>query len=137
MAEIINCSRCNGLYMENKFREVCDKCFKEEEKLFETVYQFLRKRENRAATMSQVIEVTGVEEGMLYKWIKKGRIQTKLFPNMGYPCEKCGKVIQTGRICETCSSELVKDLNQFDSEQERKKKMSSHQATYYTMKDKR
>ncbi|MFI8688006.1 TIGR03826 family flagellar region protein [Rossellomorea sp. NPDC077527] len=137
MSEIINCPRCNAIFMRNKFRDVCDKCYKEEETMYETVYKFLKKRENRAATMDRVIEVTGVDEELLYKWVKKGRIQTRQFPNMGYPCDKCGKIIVTGRICSDCSSEIVNDLKQFETEQEWKNKSrESGQRTYYTMRDK-
>ncbi|BCB05705.1 TIGR03826 family flagellar region protein [Bacillus sp. KH172YL63] len=137
MSEIINCPSCNGIFMRNKFRDVCDKCFREEEAMYETVYQFLKKRDNRAATMDRVIEVTGVDEELLYKWVKKGRIQTRQFPNMGYPCDKCGKIIGTGRICSDCSTELANDLKQFENDQEWKNKSrESHQRTYYTMRDK-
>jgi flagellar operon protein (TIGR03826 family) len=137
MSEIINCPRCNAIFMKNKFRDVCDTCYKEEEKMYETVYQFLKKRENRAAAMNRVIEVTGVDEELLYKWVKKGRIQTKQFPNMGYPCDKCGKIIGTGRICEGCSSELLDDLKQFEAEKEWKSKVKeSGLKTYYTVRNK-
>ncbi|PFG04655.1 TIGR03826 family flagellar region protein [Bacillus sp. es.034] len=136
MSEIINCPRCNAIFMQNKFRDVCDKCYREGENMYETVYQFLKKRENRAATMARVIEMTGVDEELLYKWVKKGRIQTRQFPKMGYPCDKCGKIIGTRRICEGCSSELLNDLKQFEAEQDWKVKVKeSGQKTYYTMKN--
>jgi flagellar operon protein (TIGR03826 family) len=132
MSEIMNCPRCNALFVKNKIREVCENCFKEDEKMYDTVYQFLRKRENRAATMQTVIEVTGVDEELLYKWVKRGRIQTKLFPNLGYPCDKCGKIINSGKLCDKCSSNIKMDLAQFEANMEFKKKQ---QATYFTMKD--
>ncbi|WP_064093088.1 TIGR03826 family flagellar region protein [Rossellomorea aquimaris] len=137
MSEIMNCPRCNAIFMKNQFRDVCDKCYKEDEKMFETVTGFLKKRENRAATMETVLTVTGVDEELLYKWVKKGRIHSKQFPNLGYPCDKCGKIIQTGRICDGCAGGLISDLKKFEDEQERKKQRDSSPSTYYTMKDKR
>ncbi|MFL8936255.1 TIGR03826 family flagellar region protein [Rossellomorea oryzaecorticis] len=135
MSEITNCPRCNALFMKNKFRDVCEKCYKEDEKMYETVYQFLRKRENRAATMETIMEKTGVEEELLYKWVKKGRIQTKLFPNLGYPCDKCGKIINNGKLCQGCADSLKRDLQQFEANNEWKEKMKE-QRTYYTTRDK-
>jgi flagellar operon protein (TIGR03826 family) len=132
MSEVMNCPRCNALFMKNKFRDVCDRCFKEDEKMYDTVYQFLKKRENRAATMETVIAHTGVEEELLYKWVKKGRIQTKMFPNLGYRCDKCGKIINSGKLCDGCAGGIKRDLMQFEANQEFKKK---HQATYFTMRD--
>jgi flagellar operon protein (TIGR03826 family) len=135
MSEITNCLRCNALFMKNKFRDVCENCYKEDEKMYEKVYQFLKKRENRAATMETVINQTGVEEELLYKWVKKGRIQTKLFPNLGYPCDKCGKIINTGKLCQGCTDSLKRDLQQFEANNDWKEKMNT-QRTYYTTRDK-
>ncbi len=135
MSEITNCPRCNALFMKNKFRDVCENCYKEDEKMYERVYQFLKKRENRAATMETVITQTGVEEELLYKWVKKGRIQTKLFPNLGYPCDKCGKIITSGKLCQGCTDSLKKDLQQYEANIEWKEKMKE-QRTYYTSRDK-
>lgn len=118
MPEVKNCPNCGALYMENAFREVCDKCHKDEEKLFNEVYTFLRKRENRAATQERIIEVTGVKEETLYRWIKKGRLSTKIFPNLGYPCDKCGKIISSGKICDSCLNELSSDLKAFETQQQ-------------------
>ena len=44
----------------NQFRDICEVCYKEEEKQFENVYKYMRKRENRAATMEQIVEATDV-----------------------------------------------------------------------------
>jgi flagellar operon protein (TIGR03826 family) len=135
MSEIMNCPRCNALFMKNRISEVCEGCYKEEEKMYETVYRFLKKRENRAATMETVINTTGVDEELVYKWVKKGRIQTKLFPNLGYPCDKCGKIITSGKLCQGCAEGLKKDLKQFEANNEWKEKLNT-QRTYYTMRDK-
>jgi flagellar operon protein (TIGR03826 family) len=134
MQDIMNCPRCNALFAKNEFRDVCEKCYRDDEKMYDTVYRFLRKRENRAATIETVIEGTGVDEELLYKWVKKGRIQTKLFPNLGYPCDKCGKIINNGKICKECSDELKKDLQQFEANQKFKDSLKT-QRTYYTMRD--
>lgn len=133
MSEIINCPRCNKIFIKNEFRDVCDTCYKEEEKMFDRVYEFLRKRENRAATKETVLQVTGVDENLLYKWIKKGRIQTRQFPKLGYPCDKCGKIIQSGKICEICSKNLNEELRQFQEGVTFKRKQK--QNTYYTMRE--
>lgn len=65
MAEIANCPRCNALFMKNQVSTICQACFKKEEEAYEVVYAFLRKRENRAATMQRITEATGVEEWLL------------------------------------------------------------------------
>lgn len=131
MNEVTDCPRCGALYAKNAFRDVCPKCSRSEEELYQAAYTFLRKRENRAATMERVVEVTGASEEMIYKWIKKGRLHAAQFPNLGYPCDRCGAIIQRGKMCSKCIDELESDLKQHDREQQfSNERSNSHQQTY-------
>lgn len=138
MAELSNCPNCGEVFVKNQFHDVCPKCWKEEEKAYETVYQFIRKRENRAATIQQVVEATEVDEDLILKFIKTGRLKLTHFPNLGYPCDKCGKIIQKGRLCETCAEELRKELEFVKAEEARQKELERRekQATYFAFDEK-
>ncbi|WP_409252015.1 TIGR03826 family flagellar region protein [Bacillus sp. SCS-153A] len=133
MSELLNCPECNGLFIRSQFRDTCEKCYKEEEKKYEEVYSFLRKRENRAASIERVVEVTGVQEKLIHKWVRKGRLQTAHFPNMGYPCDKCGKIIPKGKLCEDCANELTQDLKKASAQETfEENKKRAQQTTYYS-----
>jgi len=133
MAQLDNCPKCGRLFVKNQFRDICEVCYKEEEKLFEKVYNFLRKRENRTATLAQVVAATEVDEALIIKWIKKGRIQLLQFPNLGYPCDKCGKLIREGRLCSECNQGLQQQLQKLEEEKQRQ--IDKQRMTYYTKKD--
>ncbi|GGJ64115.1 flagellar operon protein (TIGR03826 family) [Anoxybacillus voinovskiensis] len=133
MAQLDNCPKCGRLFVKNQFRDICEVCYKEEEKLFEKVYNFLRKRENRTATLAQVVAATEVDETLIIKWIKKGRIQLLQFPNLGYPCDKCGKLIREGRLCLECNQGLQQQLQKLEEEKQRQ--IDKQRMTYYTKKD--
>lgn len=137
MSELTNCPNCETLFLKSKFRDVCDSCFKEEEKLFEKVYQFIRKKENRTATMVQVIDATEVDEELIIKFIKSGRLKLMQFPNLGYKCEKCGATIREGRLCVTCSDTLRSQLKVFQQEEERRKEITNRDRknTYYSLEE--
>jgi flagellar operon protein (TIGR03826 family) len=131
--DLSNCPECGEIYVKNKFRNVCEKCWREEEAAYDTVSKYMRKRENRAATMLQVVEATGVPEVLILKFIKNGKLQIAQFPNFGYPCDKCGSVIRTGRICENCANEIKNDLKELQREEEFKQKVKdSGRGTYFT-----
>lgn len=134
MDQLSNCPKCDAIFVKNKFRVLCQKCWKEEEEAYETVYQFIRKRENRTATMQQVEEATGVEEELILKFVKTGRLKLAQFPNLGYPCDKCGKIIQKGKLCNPCADTLKKELEMFKKEEERKKEIENQDKhkTYFT-----
>lgn len=126
--ELVNCSKCGRLYLKNSIRDICDECYREEEEEFERVRKFLNKRENRTASLLQVVEGTGVEEKKILKWIRSGRLRIVNFPNLQYPCENCGRPIRTGRLCERCQKGLKHDLELFERERKRRRKKVD---TYY------
>jgi flagellar operon protein (TIGR03826 family) len=134
MVDLINCPKCGSIYVKNKFRDVCDACYKEEEKQFEAVYKFLRIRENRAATIPRVVEATGIDEDLLLKFIRTGRLKIATFPNLGYPCDKCGSLIKKGKLCDDCAEDLRKELDFFNKEEKRKKELEDREkrGTYLT-----
>ncbi|KGP73556.1 membrane protein [Pontibacillus yanchengensis Y32] len=109
MGELANCPRCNALFMK-QFKSICENCYKEEERDFDTVYQFIRKKENRTSTVDEVVEATGVKREVIMKFVKEGRLRTGMFPNLTYPCQKCGEPINEGKICGNCSSEINTEL---------------------------
>lgn len=114
-AELRNCPTCNGFFNYTGIREVCIECAQKEEKMYEDVYRFLRKRENRAATIEKIVEQTGVTESLLHQWVRKGRLQPTMFPNLGYPCEQCGGLTTKGKLCESCVTSLKNDLQQLEA----------------------
>lgn len=118
MAELRNCPSCNVFFNYTGMREVCHNCAQKEEDQYQEVYRFLRKRENRAANVDRIVEATGVEREMLYKWVRKGRLHPAMFPNLGYPCDSCGRLTTTGKLCEKCQNELKSELRIFDAAKE-------------------
>ncbi|MBY0223506.1 MULTISPECIES: TIGR03826 family flagellar region protein [Sporosarcina] len=136
MAELRNCPTCGDFFNYTGVRDVCAKCAMNEEKMYETVYRFLRKRENRAANIDRIVEATGVTESLLHRWVRKGRLQPALFPNLGYPCDKCGSLTTTGKLCVKCTDEIKRELNTIEAAEELREAMKEQdRATYYSQKD--
>ena len=133
MPDLDNCPKCGDIYVKNNIRDICPKCFKQEEADYEKVYQYIRKKQNRTAQMDEVVEATGVEKSLIYKFIKKGRIKLAQFPNLGYPCAKCGSIIREGNLCTPCLTGIKTDLKQVEKEQERNEEIKKRNTTYYTM----
>ncbi|WP_071460830.1 TIGR03826 family flagellar region protein [Bacillus massilinigeriensis] len=124
---LINCPGCGEIFVKNNFRDVCEKCWKAEERAYDTVSKYMRKRENRAATITQVVDATGVKESLILKFVKAGRLRTTQFPNLGYPCDKCGGIIREGRLCASCTSELKEELERYNKEEKRKQQLQRNQ----------
>lgn len=134
MNDLSNCANCGAIFIKTQFRDVCDACYKQEELLFEKVYQYIRKRENRKATIQQVIDATDIDEELLFKFIRTGRLKLAQFPNLGYKCEKCGTIIREGILCSKCSETFLSDLKVYQQEEDRKRAIEERdrKTTYYT-----
>lgn len=131
MADLANCAHCGRLFAK-AYRPVCNACYNEEEKQYEVVYKFIKKKANREASLLEVSEATGVSEKTISRFVKEGRIRASQFPNLTYECESCGKGIQDGRMCEQCNSKLRKDLLTHDEITQ--KQQEKERITYYTEK---
>lgn len=115
MAELRSCPLCGEFFNYTGLREVCHSCAQKEEDMYQIVYRFLRKRENRAANIDRIEEATGVERDLLYKWVRKGRLHPAVFPSLGYPCDNCGHLTNSGKLCEKCQKSLKSELRTFDA----------------------
>ncbi|MFS1517149.1 TIGR03826 family flagellar region protein [Bacillus sp. SCS-151] len=136
MNELMNCPRCERLFVKHNMREVCDQCYKEEEEAFNKIYTYLRIKKNRSATIAQIVEDTEVAEEYIIKFIKKGRLSLKQFPNLGYPCKRCNDLIQEGELCKKCVAQLKNELATFEREEHRQEHMRKRERksiTYYSL----
>lgn len=131
----MNCPNCGALFVKTNLRDVCEKCYKEENQAFETVYTFIRKKENRTATIHEASKGTGVDEELIIKFIRTGRLKLAQFPNLGYPCQKCRTIIREGILCDNCSKELRSELSIFEQDEERKIELEErNRGTYFAEK---
>ena len=131
MAELRNCPRCDAFFNYTGIRDVCHNCAQKEEEMYQVVYRFLRKRENRAATVERIEEATGVDKNLLYKWVRKGRLHPAIFPNLGYPCDNCGRLTNSGKLCDNCSNSIQSDLRTFEAAKDFRESVNKQDRSTY------
>lgn len=136
MNQLENCSVCEQLYVRT-VRNICPSCHKKREDRFQAVYTFIRKKQNRQATMADISEAVDVEEKEIIQFIKEGRLELKSFPQLFYPCASCGEGIREGKICSSCHIRLKTDLEQETYEQERSERLREEHANIYRSKQAR
>ncbi|WP_223701300.1 TIGR03826 family flagellar region protein [Sutcliffiella deserti] len=133
MSQLDNCPECGQIYIKNAFRDVCENCYKQEENHYKNVYKYIRQKQNRTATMDQVVEGTGVSEALIVKFIRKGRIQLAQFPHLGYPCDRCGTLIREDKLCGACKKDIHSQLTSIEREEERKRELEKQGKTYHSI----
>ena len=104
---LITCKGC-GMVMVKLSRDVCQKCFQEDEELFVKVRDYIRS--NPSSSIIEVAEALGVTEEKINFFIDSGRLE-RTGANLSHQCQTCQKMIQTGLICQECSDELKKQVS--------------------------
>ncbi len=94
------CKKCGTLFQSRLgSRDYCDACTKAMDEKFVIVRDYLYDYPN--ATVRQVVEDTGIEEEIIESLVGDGRLQMRSSDGLLH-CEKCGRVIQSGRLCPKC-----------------------------------
>lgn len=78
-----------------------------EEEIFSELHHFLLRKNNRFLNNDEVVEKTGVPHELIYKWVKSGKLKKSLFPNLGAPCERCGKITNHSKLCIECTTNIT------------------------------
>jgi hypothetical protein len=114
---LISCRVC-GVIMSRLARDICSKCFKIEEELFQKVKAYLRA--NPGATVVEVAVEVGCSEKQVSDFIRSGRLE-RIGAQVSHPCQICQKIIAEGIICQDCKKglkEQVSDLRDKTGEEE-------------------
>ncbi|MFV0441498.1 MAG: hypothetical protein ACK5LV_09445 [Lachnospirales bacterium] len=118
-----NCARCKRLF--NRIHSpICDSCLKEEEKMYDIVYEFLVDNPNK--TIQEIADETNVPEKIIIKFVRDGRFLGSVdFEAIKIPCAKCGIDILTGMYCEDCQMEMKSNLKGAMTSKNTKKKKAT------------
>lgn len=104
---ISNCPRCGRLFNKT-VRDICDQCINEESDFINIIRQYLK--ENKLATITDVVRDTEIELEIVLDLIEKGHIVLIDNPNMRFECSRCGLPTPDGRLCSKCREELILEL---------------------------
>lgn len=116
-AKLDNCKVCGRLFLKDHI-DCCLDCYQEMELEFDQVTTFLKNERNRDATVEKVSKCTNVSIKRITNFILDGRIYAEDFPNLGYPCAYCGKLIKKQILCSNCFENLSRDIVQSLSKEE-------------------
>lgn len=109
--EVRNCRGCGRLFnyiQGGSF--LCQACLDELEEKFKVAKDFIR--ENKSASIHEVADKADVSVKQIEKWVREERLIFADDSPVGIACEKCGKMIRSGRFCETCKSSMANNLSE-------------------------
>lgn len=137
--DLVNCKDCGRTFASESGEAYCRRCRnKNVENEFKIVREYLY--DHPGATVAEVSEETGVAETIIMKFLRDERLEIIEDENALLSCQKCGKSIKTGKLCDSCKnemkSELTKVLREMDPPKPAIKDDSKKKVTMHIYKDK-
>lgn len=106
--ELKNCPGCGKLFACIS-RNLCPECIAQEDEMLSVIQCYLD--EHRNATISEIIEGTGVPGEKIVSLLQDGRLVAAGATCL-LSCERCGAPISYGRFCSACSTILKESFKE-------------------------
>ena len=101
---LANCKECGELFVQVS-RDICDRCFKEQEAILQKVQRYIKEHPNQS--LADVAKATEVDEALVLKFIRENRVVlSSSSVETLLNCESCGARIASGRLCAMCRAQL-------------------------------
>ena len=109
MPDVRNCRKCGKIFNYLVGVPICPVCKQADEEDFHRIKDYLYK--HPGASMTEVSTELEVGVDQIKRYLREGRLEiTSDEANLILQCEKCGKSIKSGRLCEACERELAAGL---------------------------
>lgn len=110
--EVRNCRNCGRLfnYIGGSYKNLCPACIEVLEDKFQEVKKYVE--DNPHCSINELSETMDVSVKQIEKWVREERLCFAEDSPIGLDCEKCGKMIKTGRFCDACRNEMQNQMSQ-------------------------
>ena len=118
--DVRNCKGCSRLFNYIGGQPLCPECLKALDVKFDEVRDYVY--DHPRAGMQQVSEEMEVSIAQIKRWIREERLAFSDEAQVGLECEGCGKMVRTGRFCETCKAKYINGFSALTKKPEPAKK---------------
>lgn len=106
--DVVNCKGCGRLFNAITRKRICPDCLRQLEDKFLEVKKFID--DNKGANIDIVSRECEVSVKQIKEWIKEERLSLAEGCVDGINCERCGKMILTGKFCNECKTKMTNNL---------------------------
>lgn len=107
--EIRTCKQCKRIFNYLTGPSICPACKDKLEEKFIEVKEYIR--ENPKEGINEVAKANDVSVNQIRRWIREERLSFSEDSGIGIDCESCGKIIRSGRLCQSCKDKLLGKVN--------------------------
>lgn len=107
--DVRNCRGCGKLFNYlGGGNYLCASCNAALEEKFQVAKTFIR--ENANVGIAEVAAHAEVRPQQVEKWIREERLVFSSDSSVGIDCEGCGRMIKSGRFCDSCKNSMANKL---------------------------
>lgn len=122
--DLMNCKNCKKIFNYITGDPLCPKCKEQLEEKFQEVKHYIR--DNPGKNINEVAEECDTTVKQIKRWVREERLSFTDDSLVGLECERCGKMIHSGRFCKDCAGGLADAMTDaWRVKLERKKPMGS------------
>ena len=126
--EVRNCKGCGKLFNYiGVLTPMCPQCMKNLDEQYENTKKYIY--DNPNATINEVSEDVGVSIQQIQRWIRQERLSFSDISPIGIDCEKCGKMIKTGRFCQACKGTMKSEFEAITNREPQMEKLREKDAS--------
>lgn len=103
-----NCRKCRRIFNYVLGPVLCPNCREEEENKFQEVKKYVQEHKNSG--IQEVSEECDVTVAQIRQWLREERLVLSEESPIGIGCERCGKMIKSGKFCDECRNQLSHTL---------------------------
>lgn len=103
--EVRTCKQCKRIFNYLTGPTICPACKDMLEEKFIEVKEYVR--ENPKEGINEVAKANDVSVNQIRRWIREERLSFSEDSGIGIDCESCGKMIRSGRLCQSCKDRLL------------------------------
>lgn len=103
--ELMNCRNCKRVFNYIAGEALCPGCKAKLEDKFTEVKKFVQ--DNPGKNVNEVAEECDITIKQIKRWVREERLSFTDDSLVGLECERCGKLIHSGRFCNDCAGGLA------------------------------
>lgn len=103
--EVRTCKQCKRIFNYLTGPSICPACRDMLEEKFLVVKEYVR--DNPKDGINEVAKANEVSVNQIRRWIREERLSFSEDSGIGIDCESCGRMIRSGRLCQSCKDKLL------------------------------
>lgn len=113
MANVANCKKCGALFLQTSKRDICDKCFEEQNKMLSEINKFVITSPEETIPLEDLLKKFNLTKDEFEAFYLAGKF-VKIAQKVTFVCAKCGNVVpianKTNFICAACAKKLQNEI---------------------------